>query len=818
MKTPVSRRHLLAASTAVVPASILLRGNNALAFSETSPFTVPGTSSARSLDARFADLVNAKDFGASPGASAATNTTAIQAAIDYAYTNKYQGVWLPAGNYSYNPPLFLDAPGNLRSNLANPTIFGFSLALVGEEGLGNDNQYGTILSASAENTCALYIGPGQGMRVSGISVVNGSGSNNYRAQLNSSGIGIGITGGSGGSSRVLLDNVTVERFYTGIETGANGNNSLGDSNTFVKCWVEQCYCAYSIAGTQNFINGFYQCNASSCTIGLQDFLGCGAVVSGGNWSATSSASASFGISSISALTATPQDNDFDYSFTATIASPDAFLAAGVYTAFTIVTAHFGVIPMVMTAYNAGTHVASFKILSAWSYYFFPQNNALTTSDLQTEVQAATKVYAVELITSFYGSGFSIQGIHIENPNAATTLIHTFEGIQQGRVVSIDNAYFNYDPSVSYYAPQNSPTDAQLAIYYAQSQFPLIWNQSGPLSFTNCDFQAVTDPVVIDVSPESALATLLSGINFNKFQGGINMRSGELGGFISGGVYQNNGNSENLGCGWWDKSPFISVNGRNQGGGDAWRYYGWGVSPQWGFRPAPWTIPTITPAQLATLQGSLPAITGTSGNYVVGYPLVWGSQAYQVNDWSITTSHPVIQTTIAGASGANNTVLASAQVGDIVQSVINLTTPGDVAADFEKIITVAGHIQQTSANLTGATLLVTVKTPKLFVSSHKFYTYGQNLTTSNVPSLSWSYKGKSFVVNVNDQTLLFPGLGIILNDGSSDVDYIITGCYPSLGYITVASGDDPGTGRLSGTKTSVITGTIIKQQSLALTYL
>jgi hypothetical protein len=704
------------------------------------------------------------------------------------------------------------------SNFAAPPVFSFSLALVGDDGL-SDTGYGTTINTTFESAAALYVGPGQGMRVSGLTIHNASGSGNYRMQLG--GVGIGLTGCGGGSSRVLIENSGVVGFGTGFRTSANGNGTLGDSNTFSKCIAALCGFGFTINGTQNFINAFYDCNTSSCNTSIQANQGTGAIVKGGNHSSESAVASSFGISSISTITSALVSGHYIYSFTAAVASPDTYLTTGIYTAFTIATAHFGVVPLVMTNFNVGTGVASFSILTAWSDYFYPgglwANSIVSNTDLQAEVQAVTKVYAAELCAVFIGSGLSIDGIHIENGNAPTTFVNAQENVNTDRSNDVSNCYFNYDPSLSAFRPSNSPTDANLAKYYAQTQFPFIWIQNVATKFRSCAFSAVTDPLLIDIT-EGTMNNYDRNFTFENCTRMFiaNVRSGQNGGFTDG--YNAFGSSPNLGSGWYDQSPFSSLGPTSKSDGDYWRDFAWGIAPQWGFRPAPWAIPIITPGQLSVLQGTLPAITGTAKNYTIGYPLIWGGQAYQTGDWSISTTHPVIQTVVTGGSGAGSIVLTGAVVGDVVQGVTNLTTPGDVSADFETIIGVAGHVQQLSANLTGAALLTIVKSPKIFVSNHQFYTYGQNLTTSNVPSLSWSYKGQSFCVTVNDQSLLFPGLGITLNDGSSDVPYIVTGNYPGLGYVTTARADSATSmARLSGTKTSVITGTVIKQQPFSFSY-
>lgn len=50
----------------------------------------------------------------------------------------------------------------------------------------------------------------------------------------------------------------------------------------------------------------------------------------------------------------------------------------------------------------------------------------------------------------------------------------------------------------------------------------------------------------------------------------------------------------------------------------------------------------------------------------------------------------------GRASAGALTLTGAKVGDIVSGVANLTTPGDLKASFEAVITVAGQIQQSTA--------------------------------------------------------------------------------------------------------------------------
>src|ERR1017187_6215602 len=83
----------------------------------TFPFNATGGTTARTDPARANDVVNIKEFGA-VGDNSHDDTPNIQAAIDYAYANKRQGIYCPTGNYKTTASLFLDAPGNLRGGLA----------------------------------------------------------------------------------------------------------------------------------------------------------------------------------------------------------------------------------------------------------------------------------------------------------------------------------------------------------------------------------------------------------------------------------------------------------------------------------------------------------------------------------------------------------------------------------------------------------------------------------------------------------------------------------------------------------------------------
>ncbi len=79
-------------------------------FNETTPFLSTGSTTARTLENRFADVVNVKDFGA-VGDGVTNDTAAIQDALDYLRDNGGTLVF-PFGTYAVNAQLTLQRSNN----------------------------------------------------------------------------------------------------------------------------------------------------------------------------------------------------------------------------------------------------------------------------------------------------------------------------------------------------------------------------------------------------------------------------------------------------------------------------------------------------------------------------------------------------------------------------------------------------------------------------------------------------------------------------------------------------------------------------------
>src|SRR5262245_11839617 len=169
--------------------------------------------------------VNIRDFGA-VGDDFTDDTAAIQAAIDYAFANAKDTVFCPGGYvYRVTASVWVDPPGNMRvSGPSNPTMFNFSMSFIGGgESLSNDVNYGVTIRADDGSFggcdyCVIVMGPGQGMRIAGLTIRNEAGSL-WPTTFGPNSIGIGFSGGAGGSSRNMAERCGIHNFNRGIVTG-----------------------------------------------------------------------------------------------------------------------------------------------------------------------------------------------------------------------------------------------------------------------------------------------------------------------------------------------------------------------------------------------------------------------------------------------------------------------------------------------------------------------------------------------------------------------------------------------------------------------
>lgn len=808
---------------AVVAEAACPAGSTCENYNGTIPYAATGGTTMRTPAVRATDAgINILEFGADP-TGVSDSTTAIQAAIDCSFgtgtgCSSYTSgrVYCPSGQYKTTLPLFDDPPGNLRGNAAQwasgttysagaaVTYLGVPWASNGNGNIGNTpslsstfwtltpvagssfgaapsfhgppgvptNAYGCAIKTTFNNAPGIYTSTGQGHTVENISVTNNLGSSSgtgYRCGLPSSGAGIAIPGGSGGASGTTLRNVRVTNFYASYLIGAV-TAMVGSENLLDNVWNDNACIGLYLSSPESFTNTVLSSHICG-TISYKAINGVDLRIVGGDAGpcGESGVANSFTISSVSSLTTVSTAYGPVYSFTATVSSPDSNLLTClngsavstaqsgvlttaidcVYNSFVVNTPHFGPVPLLLTALtvSAGVYTGTFQTLLPWTSQNF-YSTTIGNTNFQTDVQAVTVLYAVEQSTQFWGGNISADGIHIESGNDPTQIFNTYQFFGAGGANSvIRNVYLNYDPAMPQNSPSHSPSSANLARYYVAQTFPSFYIVK-PLLLENVNGAlGTTSRIAIDVDS-------VSGQNFEVRHSGLfspNIRViNQNGNTITNGGTSNC--SMGYGCGVWDITPFqdtVSNSTPTQT-----RTQGMQSGPFWGNRPALNTTPRLTPANVTTLSGTLPAISPTS----LGYPLLHGDTLYSILAWNSGT--------------VTNTMARSAHLG---------------------------------------------------------YSYGQDLTTSNVTGLNWSYLGQSFVVYLcasaptcsSNETasfnLLFPGLNIQLDNGGGRLNYLVTGVYPDLGFITVLNAQQDGTPvLLAGTKTTTYTGTTIGQQAYSIT--
>jgi hypothetical protein len=732
--------------------------------------------------------VNILEFGACPDYTC-DSTAPIQAAIDYSINSGgNRAIYCPQGQYKTTYPLFLDAPGGLRgsssstwpagqtwegtwasgttyatgavvqrngvpfvslqsSNVGNDPLDdlgnGFnpvfwqttvtqvstsvsyqgSYAWDGSPGISGSSTLvaGCVLRPLFNNAEAFWIGPGNYNVVQNLTVTPGN--VGTRCQNPATGVGIAVAGGNEGAHFTKIENVNVQSFYASIKFSAGPNGALADSNSIIKSnLVNACIAAY-YAHTQAFINEILESDLSA-NIAVAANLGTGVNVFGGNFTMYEGPTgAAFAVTGLSC-----SDPSGLATCTATITSPDSYLSNSLcasntqclYNAGVIATSNHGLVPFLITGYSAGTltfkfgaNVGNGEVLNISNWY--GEYNNTCCLNLVTDVEAQSTIYLAEMATVFWGNRIHATGVHIENAQLPTQLINSQTLFGSTSPSTLEQIYFNYDPSLS---PVASPSGGALATYYVTQAFPFVYcDGSGPLKLSGLASGKIHDGLMVDCDNNLKLEEFGFRWPFN-YRAGITSNNNTFTQGYTDTVSPGNGSGEG-------DTP-ITSNANTFA--DQFRSVGWGKAPTWGFRPAPWTRPCLTPAQVTTLTGSLPAITSTgSGSsvvFTVSYPLMWGGQQYQVCDWNSPTHNSV-------------------------------------------------------------------------VSSHKFYTYGQNLTTSNVPNLSWSLARGANVINMNVETLelMFEGLGFTLTCNSMTKSGIVTevhlGVNSPIGYVAYVDADQDG---------------------------
>lgn len=808
-------------------------GSTCTQYNGTVPYAATGGSSTRTPATRATDQgINVLEFGADP-TGVADSTAAIQATIDYAFTHNNAGgavsagsgvnsVFCPAGIYKVSYPIFFDVPNNMRGSAAaysagttyasgnvvtfngipwrslssgnightpttgtgvatfwTPTTvsvssFSFSATFRGVGGLvpGGNRGASCQFQLTYNNAPGFWSAPGNGVLVENLTVIGPNVSNGpgHQCGLPGSGAGIGIPGGGGGANRTKLVNVGAINMYAGITAGDNvGGSALGAENALVNPYVGNACLGIALYSAQNYINDISNADVCATTGLFMNTSSQGVTINGGNWScgagsthpatsfAMSSVSASMGSAPTITVTATLTLAGDGYMVN-TCASVAA-CASNAYNAWAILTTHFGVIPFELASFNSGTGAATFTSLSQWNQL------AATTGmgDIATEINAISTIYASEMLTVFDGSGISATNIHIENTSGnhavPTRLIKSAYGFGNNRANVLTDVYFNYDLNSN---PPGSPAASDLASFYAQQTFDFITVDNVDLTINSITFQSQAD--YLNVSFGRAKFVWNAGPVALNHRPLMYSQSNNHP-FTSDYAYYG---TPGLGFGYFSYYLPYSITLNNDNVTGQASPYGWAQTPSVGYRPAPWASPCIAPSQYADLL-SPPAITNAGPPaYTVSYPLIYGGQQYRLCDWNMTLS---------------------AYAGGTTYSKGDLVTSGGTTY-FSRVNSNTGNTPASSPTQWGAFHYG-------FTSAHFGWSYGQNLTTTNVPSLAWNSRGRSFSVYVTDSsgktpTILFPGLALVLTGTggagcpATAATFMIVGVHRYLGYVDVVN--------------------------------
>lgn len=629
-----------------------------------------------------------------------------------------------------------------------------AIAFVGPESLPDGELEGHCTLAPQYNTAPAMFAVGNGILIKGVNILFPQGQG-YNCQLPPFGIGFAI---AGQGTRTKVQNSQVSGVYYGYAAGGDGNPQLGDSNTLEKSQVTGACYAVAYQSTQAFVNSIYDSNLSGNTV-VWSYQGTGVNVVGGNLSSTgvngseASPGATFTINSASSatpnntiiLTATinltpaasaPVGTGLYLSDTRCNQQEVDFPSSCVYNGFVINDTKYGLIPFDLIGFlNNGNGTATLA-LSVSNLFLAPMDNVFAQSAIATHLAAATTLYTSEITTTLGGCGISAKQFHLENLEAPTTMIDSHCGFSQ-RTNDIDNPYINYDPTL--WTAYNS-VNAFIAQFLVQSAYPFIRLRGSDLRISGFTKQLGGTIGPGKSGGERLLIDGTTGTNqLFKWSGDaplLSFRGTNSGGgtsqTFSHGSYPLN--TPGLGIGQFDEtsagiawasfSHEVAISNSVSNQLDDWSSSLMGKTPFMGFRPAPYTTPCLTPAQLTALNTTLPAITHTGTGldtaYTVSYPSMWGGIAYRACDWNSPSF-----TFNAATRDATN----------------------------------------------------------LFVSTHHFWTYGQDLTTTNVANLSWTQYQQSPVIfaNVELLSLLRPGLGFSLTCNAMTFEGIVTDVHPTPIY-------------------------------------
>ena len=549
-----------------------------------------------------------------------------------------------------------------------------------------------------------------------------------------------------------------------------------------------------------------------------------------------------------------------------------------YNVFVLNVPHWGLVGTYVVNYQQSTGVITLAVPQSYTGIY---ETTCCGSDFAAQIAGVTTIHAVEANVTWFGQ-VQVDTNHIENDGAPGTLICTCTGFFGGaRPAELRNVYMNAEASLGANACCNQINSSgphfvglkYVNGFYGQQTLPFInatqgdviidhLTGGGNVQFNNFNEDRVT--IATGTASYVEGRHTMGANNFN-LNSGSSANNGQAPlfdfmpiqiqgvftqqpplvnpttkGQLSGGYYAMGGQA--FGAGLWDNasqfgpsSQYASFN--NTGNAtelpSQWRTHGWGQTPMWGIRPAPWANGCVLNAQYTTLSGTLPSITYTS--HLMDYLNFNSGGSGYVNGDNIT---------LVGVGGTTTTP-ATARVtantgGAITQAV--LTNNGVFTAEPTSFTVTGGSGTGATINLPIWWVDYNVPYVTLFgghiyhvcdfngasgrgagnyalMSTNTGYSYFQNLTTTNVPNLSWTMDGASpfIFMNLEALELMYPGLVFSLTGTGScsgTESFIVLEVHPTMGYIKVVRADNDGTNyvpALAASGTSC-TGTTIGQQT------
>jgi hypothetical protein len=470
------------------------------------------------------------------------------------------------------------------------------------------------------------------------------------------------------------------------------------------------------------------------------------------------------------------------------------------------TANYGVVPAQITSYNSTTHVATFSTRAVYASLtanlFYPGTGAdlipgaPSSGPFANDLSNTTVCWAAEIPVLMWGSPINCYASFLEETQGGPTRIIDTSIYFHGPIPStIDGLYLDSSPDCYLLAPDYSgvsggtiyPNSTYFRSEYAAAQIsPTVVASTGPLQIRNVNFQ----------TNSNLRMTAANALN--------------LSGCISGSAMPINGASIPIIGPWIDQAQGTPVSS----GITSNTYFNVPImvntgDPFVGFAylrtaksrgnqiDTAGGVPYLSLDATQALLGTLPTLTpsgsgsGVTWSYVPGValPAMCGGVDYpimpSVAGQAANTNFGQRVFVVNGSNGAGNVTLTGASIGDAVLWATDLTASTDVTSGFAKSITSNNVVAQTSgANLSTDKIQISIKTPQFVSSNHQGFSYGYNLTTTNVPNLMWRYIAGSLTVYCNLELvkLLFPGLFVAFNNGSGVGAYrMIVDVYPHYSY-------------------------------------